>query len=294
MTRSHTTQDLRQERFERACWWLNQEVDVVPVKPRSKQLQPGYGPRKAHIADVSSARKWFLRTDANLGIVLGEVKGLVVADWDDVRDYETWRSTAGALVDTLSEQTARGYHLFFFAQGLPSAVGEGCEFKAKGVCTVSPSVHPSGVVYRITNDAPIVQLDQERACQLFPFLSEILNKRDRGEASNRATNTMLTKPRRLSEGGGVVARIKEARPTLDEMTAYGIQLRRGGENALVGLCPFHDDHSPSLWVNPKSGLWGCNQPKGPAAGIHDVINFRALARGISNAAAIRQLAQEFL
>jgi hypothetical protein len=257
-------------------------------------LHPGYGPRKAHITDAEFARKWFLRTDANLGVVLGGNAGLIVADFDDAHDYETWRSTAGAMVETLAEQTARGYHLFFFAEGLPSAVGDGCEFKAKGVCTVSPSVHPSGVVYRIIHDAPIARLDRESACQLFPFLSEILNKRPRDDAGSPSIEARPRKQRHLPEGVGVVARIKEARSTLEEMSAYGIQLRRGGENALVGLCPFHDDHSPSLWVNPESGLWGCNQPKCPAAGVHDVINFRALARGISNSVAIRQLVQEFL
>jgi DNA primase len=94
--------------------------------------------------------------------------------------------------------------------------------------------------------------------------------------------------------GGVIWRIKATRSTFDEMCAAGISLRPAGTNSLVGLCPFHDDHSPSLWLNPESGLWGCNRPDCSAAGIHDVINFRALFRGISNRAAIKQLADEFL
>lgn len=35
---------------------------------------------------------------------------------------------------------------------LPSAVGDECEFKTSGVCMVAPSVHPSGVIYRIVHD----------------------------------------------------------------------------------------------------------------------------------------------
>ena len=75
-------------------------------------------------------------------IVLGADTGLVVAGWDNVQDYEMWRNATVAPVDTLTERTARGYHLFFIAGGPRSTVGDRCEFKATGVCTVSPSVHP--------------------------------------------------------------------------------------------------------------------------------------------------------
>ena len=93
---------------------------------------------------------------------------------------------------------------------------------------------------------------------------------------------------------GLLARIKAARPILDELHAAGITLRPAGQDTLVGRCPFHDDHHPSLWVYPTRGLWGCNRPGCPAAGTHDVINFRARWRGVDNRAAIRQLADEFL
>jgi hypothetical protein len=79
--------DLKQRRFERACWWLDHGIEVVPLKPKSKELQPGYGSRKTRIAEVVFARKWFLNTNANLGVVLGGNAGLVVADWDSVQDY---------------------------------------------------------------------------------------------------------------------------------------------------------------------------------------------------------------
>jgi hypothetical protein len=72
--------DLRQARYERACWWLEWGVDVVPLKPRSKSIQPGYGSRQAHITTADFARRWFLNTDANLGVVLGGAVGLAVAD----------------------------------------------------------------------------------------------------------------------------------------------------------------------------------------------------------------------
>ena len=36
----------------------------------------------------------------------------------------------------------------------------------------------------------------------------------------------------------------------------GIELRQHGSD-LIGLCPFHDDHEPSLIVTPKKNLWHC-------------------------------------
>jgi DNA primase len=38
--------------------------------------------------------------------------------------------------------------------------------------------------------------------------------------------------------------------------AAGVQLKRLGKN-LVGLCPMHEDHNPSLIVTPSTNLWHC-------------------------------------
>lgn len=38
--------------------------------------------------------------------------------------------------------------------------------------------------------------------------------------------------------------------------ASGVTLKRKGKQ-FIGLCPFHDDHSPSLIVDPKKNLWNC-------------------------------------
>jgi len=38
--------------------------------------------------------------------------------------------------------------------------------------------------------------------------------------------------------------------------ARGIKLARHGAD-LIGLCPFHDDHEPSLVISPRKNLWHC-------------------------------------
>ena len=38
--------------------------------------------------------------------------------------------------------------------------------------------------------------------------------------------------------------------------ARGVKLKRHGAD-LIGLCPFHEDHSPSLVISPQKNLWNC-------------------------------------
>jgi len=38
--------------------------------------------------------------------------------------------------------------------------------------------------------------------------------------------------------------------------ARGIKLERHGTD-LIGLCPFHEDHAPSLVITPGKNLWHC-------------------------------------
>jgi DNA primase catalytic core len=59
------------------------------------------------------------------------------------------------------------------------------------------------------------------------------------------------------------------------VAAYGIELKKVGGD-LVGLCPFHDDHHPSLRVTPGKGLFRC--PSCKATG--NVIQFVARKEGI--------------
>jgi len=104
-------------------------------------------------------------------------------------------------------------------------------------------------------------LDTALACSLFPSLS------------NRCKPGSPGDPRRrhAAASAALVARIRAARTTLHEMRDAGVILVPSGPTTLVGRCPSHDDHAPSLWLYPDSGLWGCNRPDCRAAALHDVI-----------------------
>ncbi|MFC3687911.1 DNA primase [Aquipuribacter hungaricus] len=53
-----------------------------------------------------------------------------------------------------------------------------------------------------------------------------------------------------------VATVKE-KVHLDELVGDHVALRRAGSGSLKGLCPFHDEKSPSFQVRPAVGLWHC-------------------------------------
>jgi DNA primase len=54
----------------------------------------------------------------------------------------------------------------------------------------------------------------------------------------------------------VIDRLKQEVSLQRLVEARGIELKRHGAD-LLGLCPFHDDHEPSLVVSPKNNLWHC-------------------------------------
>ena len=53
-----------------------------------------------------------------------------------------------------------------------------------------------------------------------------------------------------------IRRLKVEVPLEGLVAASGVELRKAGAD-LVGRCPFHDDHEPSLVVSPAKNLWHC-------------------------------------
>ncbi len=78
--------------------------------------------------------------------------------------------------------------------------------------------------------------------------------------------------------------ILAAHPLETVLPRYGIELKKQGAE-LVGLCPFHNDHHPSLRVNPAKRVWCCD----PCKIGGSVIDFVARKEGISDGDAFKKL-----
>ena len=53
-----------------------------------------------------------------------------------------------------------------------------------------------------------------------------------------------------------IALVRE-RSKIDEIVGEHLQLKRAGGGSLKGLCPFHDEKSPSFQVTPTRNLFHC-------------------------------------
>lgn len=53
-----------------------------------------------------------------------------------------------------------------------------------------------------------------------------------------------------------IAEVRQA-ARIDEVVGQSVALKPAGRGSLKGLCPFHDERSPSFQVSPAKGLWYC-------------------------------------
>jgi DNA primase len=85
-----------------------------------------------------------------------------------------------------------------------------------------------------------------------------------------------------------IAEVRE-KARIDEVISSYVTLRKAGGGSLKGLCPFHDEKSPSFHVTPARGFYHCF---GCQVG-GDVINFLMEIDGLSFAEAVERLADKY-
>lgn len=71
--------------------------------------------------------------------------------------------------------------------------------------------------------------------------------------------------------------------------SIGIELKSHGQD-LIGLCPFHDDHEPSLVITPSKNLWHC---LGQCQRGGSVIDWVMKSEGVSFRHAVELLSHEY-
>src|SRR6516164_6083688 len=85
-----------------------------------------------------------------------------------------------------------------------------------------------------------------------------------------------------------IERLKQEVSLQRLVEAQGIELKRHGPD-LLDLCPFHEDHEPSLVVSPKKNLWHC---LGACQAGGSVIDWVMRSRGVSFRHAVELLRNE--
>lgn len=193
-------------------------------------------------ADEEEVRAWWRRwPDANVGVVTGTVSGVVTIDIDPRnqgdRTLTDLESDGTGLPPTLESETGGGGRHLWYELGdleLPCVeLGPGVELKAeRGLIVAPPSRHASGGTYRWID----YSIDPSPLPRWVAQLAE--SSHSAGAQGHTAP------PRTASEQ----AEFREA------WARVGIELEAGDA---YYLCPFHDDHHPSLHIDADGCRWYC-------------------------------------
>ena len=82
-----------------------------------------------------------------------------------------------------------------------------------------------------------------------------------------------------------LAAVKD-RSSIEDVVREHVSLRSAGPGSLKGLCPFHEEKTPSFTIRPALGVWHCF---GCSEG-GDVISFVQKVEHLSFAEAVERLA----
>jgi hypothetical protein len=229
------------------------------------------------ITTEAVARQYFERGSYNLAVLLH--KSLYCLDFDDWQLYNRWSESLPAeLQVTYTEMTPRGAHVFYRGY-LPAGLALCAGVEIKRLAVVAPS-RVKNRIYADLGYPGFIEIPDYKS-----LLSSLLS--DKNLAQPGPSSKPSQARAAIPGSGDVITRIKESFP-ITELVAQYTELRPSSPGELrwlVGLCPFHADHKPSLWVDAERGRWGCH-----ACGIKgDVINFYARQHNLTNQGAIREL-----
>jgi len=269
--------------LDHALRWYDSGVTPIPLRPMSKAPLVWWKKLQKIIPGRNVIELWFERPDRNLAVLCGGQTNLTVLDFDSMAAWAEWRVDAPALAQTYSVRTKRGVHAYFSTDTpLPTRLKVGlADVKANGYVLGVPSVHPSGALYRVWNDAPVLKVQTDDLMLSLPGRESV-------PAVERLPVDPIEPPFSMRR---LVDQIKAAWPILYlARSITDLQSTDGGAGTwYMGICPFHEDHAPSFWVNTKRGRYGCFSPACEAHRSGDVIDLYGRLHSLSTRLAIQAM-----
>lgn len=274
-----------------AIKWFGLGVSVVPMRPQSKVAAVRWAEYTQRLTTPSEIVRWFSRpTFQNYGVICGKRHGqpgyLTVIDFDDLTAGLNW--LLGMDAQTFTVATSRGLHAYFFVDEPVSTTHfEGGDVKATGGYVLGAgSTHPSGWIYSVVYDAPVMNIRSIRdvidlpgksqpAAQSRPNIPSILsnNTSEFSNAWDSAENQAPTLIQTIRQRFSLLDLLPDAQKT-DPSGRWWI-----------ARCPLHDDNNPSMWIDTHRQLCGCYAGCNGGRTM-DVVNLAAQIWGVSNSEAI--------
>lgn len=288
--------------LETAQQWADMGFAPIPIQFQDKKPEVAWKQYQDALPTECEITQWFGQGEHNLALVTGH-GGFTVLDCDSAAAYDTWRQWAldhggqAATVARLSYRvtTSRGMHIYLM---LPQATrsrplrkagsAAGIDIKSRGGYVLAPpSVHPDGTHYTATC-GPIWSVTA--LSDVLP--PDLLLDTERQPTAARVKPLVLgNDPWRSAESAIAISDtlIRRIKAVLRIEDLLATELEPTGSHHSVTLCPLHDDHNPSFWVDTAQQICGCYA--GCTDKPLDVINLYARMNDLSNGDAIRVLAR---
>jgi hypothetical protein len=264
------------ETFCSAHLWLVKGFKVYPVQPNTKYMMAGYGPHAKSLQDADAIEFWFRYRSSNIAV--STPSNAIILDFDDIEVYNQFEEQSPEAASSYTEGTPRGgAHVFLYIDDELPKFKPVYGLEVKQCCLVYPSV-VQGKVYQPLNSQKIITVNGQEALDGFVVWDEPV----------KPVNSLKVAPGvDFRANWGILAEVKKKWSFLEYLALYEPDLRlmlRG--RWMTGLCPFHSDTHPSLWVDTEKNLFGCH-----ACGAHgDLVNWVAMRGGFeSQASAARYL-----
>ena len=284
-------------------------IACIPLLPRDKKPCVSWEVYKTTLPTQAQIKHWFAFDQmGNYGVVAGW-HNLAFLDFDEIDSYLNWwdwtqtHVTPGNLdkiKSMMQVATGRGVHVYFRIKNtlglknitLPAEMYGKTEVKIAGYVVGAGSTHPSGAVYTIMDNLfSFPEVENLSDIILLPKPTPparkqlIKNPVPSGDTTINAWYS-ANNPGIDASGNDLIKNIR-ARIKIQDI----IQARPSGNGFYMAICPLHDDHNPSMWIDARPGRDICNCNSCRIEKNMDVINLYARMKGVTEKQAIDDLAK---
>jgi hypothetical protein len=280
--------------LETAFNWLTKGIAVIPVRYMDKKPLIPWAQYQTVLPTVEELVCWFATDHVNLAVVTGW-RGLVVLDFDSMDSWNIWKAwaryeaVAGYILDhTYKVMTARGVHVYVFLDQPVKMRPMGfMDIKASGGYVLAPpSVHPTGVLYLAMDESAEICRCPSLECLVPAAWLEQPEAVVAVQVEHKAVD-LWDKANNAAEPVGIS--VEEIKQNV-RIESFFSHLYPSSKGYMLALCPLHDDHHPSMWVDTKNQICGCYAGCNGGKSL-DAIDLFARLHQLSNSEAIRELAE---
>ena len=284
-----------------ALEFLKSGISVIPLHHRSKEPAiKAWQPFQTILSTELEINKWLSSDWLNYGVVCGW-KNLMVIDFDDTTAFEIWLDYFLLLNKheciypmPYIVKTARGAHVYLSVPGGDRANEKrrSVDLKFHGYVVGPGSVHPNGTQYAAVGEFQLVEvysLDTILPLELFPRVAPAMcaNPMQPVKIVTSHTEYNAFQLASTAMGADLITRVKQA-VRIESLFATTYKTSADGR-WLSTLCPFHEDHNPSMWIDTRRQLCGCASCNMRPM---DLVNLYSRMHNLSNSDAITALARE--